>query len=165
MWSDTGCSADCACHCPCLCVWKEEKRHTTFQVSLTCSAFDWVCCLNEMCFLNLTIVSCKAISLFVRRSHDPYDRDLSHSKARRGKRKLRRSKSDKLGLTKSAGLVNCNTRYNCLPTYSNILFFLQLGVTRPTRPCTMMMRSWEHRPCRGLIQGILPHPIQSQMKK
>ena len=163
MWSDTGRSADRACHCPCLRVWKEEKRHTTFQVSSSCSAF--VCCLYKMCFLNLTIVSCKAICLFVRRKRDPYDRDLSHSKARRGKGKSRRSKGDKLGLTKSAGLVNCNTRYNCLPTYSNILFFLQLGVTRPMRPCTMMMRSWEHRPCRGLIQGILPHPIQSQMKK
>lgn len=143
----------------------EETHHVPSEL-LSCSAFDWVCCLNEKCFLNLTIVSCKAISLSVRhKDDDPYDRDLSHSKARRGKGKSRKPKSDKLGLIKSAGLVNCNTRYNCLPTYSNILFFLQLGVTWPTRPCTMTMKSWDHRPCRGLIQGILPHPIQSQMKK
>ena len=89
----------------------EETHHVPSELELYVVLFDWVCCLYEMCFLNLTIVSCKAISLFVRRSRDPYDRDLSYSKARRGKgksRKSRRPKSDELGLTKSTGLVNCN---------------------------------------------------------
>ena len=86
--------------------------------------------------------------LLVRRSSDPYDRNLSHSKARRGKRKLRtprRPKSEELGLTTSAGesdLVNYS--YSMLfgqHIYSDTLFFLQVGVTWPTRPCTMTMRS------------------------
>ena len=91
MWSGTGRSADIACHCACLRVWKEEKRHTTTQVSAFDRAF--------LAFASVRSVlpehhHSETIFLLVRRSSDPYDRDLSYSKARRGKGKSRKLKSE-----------------------------------------------------------------------
>ena len=133
MWSRTGSSADSACHCACLCVWKEEKRYTTIQVS----DFD----RTFLVFVSVRSAlpehhHSETNFLLVRRSSDPYDRNLSHSKPRRAKGKSRtprRPKSEELGLTTSAGesdLVNysCNMLFG-QHIYSDTLFFLQVGVT------------------------------------